>query len=36
MYTPAAFVDDDPDSIATFLVEHPMAQLVTMTDDGND
>ena len=34
MYTPAAFVEDDPDVIAAFLVEHPMAQLVTMTDDG--
>jgi transcriptional regulator len=34
MYTPAAFVEDDPDAIAAFLVEHPMAQLVTMTEDG--
>jgi transcriptional regulator len=34
MYTPAAFVEDDPGLIAAFLIEHPMAQLVTMTDDG--
>lgn len=34
MYTPAAFVEDDPAVIAAFLVEHPMAQLVTMTDAG--
>jgi transcriptional regulator len=34
MYTPAAFVEDDPDRIAQFFVEHPMAQLVTMTDAG--
>lgn len=34
MYTPAAFAEDDPDRIAAFLVEHPMAQLVTMTADG--
>jgi transcriptional regulator len=34
MYLPAAFVEDRPDHIATFLAEHPMAQLVTMTNDG--
>jgi transcriptional regulator len=34
MYRPAAFVEDDPDVIAAFLLEHPMAQLVTMTDAG--
>jgi len=34
MYTPAAFAEDDPVVIASFLVEHPMAQLVTMTADG--
>jgi transcriptional regulator len=34
MYTPVAFVEDRPDTIASFLVEHPMAQLVTMTGDG--
>jgi transcriptional regulator len=34
MYTPAAFAEDDPNLIARFLIEHPMAQLVTMTDAG--
>ena len=34
MYTPAAFIEGDPDVIAAFLVEHPMAQLVTMTAEG--
>ena len=34
MYTPAAFVESDPDAIAAFFIEHPMAQLVTMTDAG--
>ncbi|MEO7369466.1 MAG: FMN-binding negative transcriptional regulator [Ilumatobacteraceae bacterium] len=34
MYTPAAFVEEDPELIAAFLVEHPMAQMVTMTADG--
>lgn len=34
MYTPPAFVEDRPEFIEAFLVEHPMAQLVTMTDDG--
>ena len=34
MYTPVAFVEDEPEVIAAFLVEHPMAQLVTMTDGG--
>ena len=34
MYIPAAFAEDDPGRIAAFLVEHPMAQLVTMTAEG--
>jgi transcriptional regulator len=34
MYTPTAFVEDRPEMIAAFLAAHPMAQLVTMTDDG--
>ena len=34
MYTPAAFVEERPVFIARFLVDHPMAQLVTMTDGG--
>jgi transcriptional regulator len=34
MYTPAAFAEDDPNLIAQFLIAHPMAQLVTMTDAG--
>jgi len=34
MYTPPAFVDERPEFVAAFLMEHPMAQLVTMTDDG--
>ena len=34
MYTPAAFVEERPMFIAQFLVDHPMAQLVTMTDGG--
>lgn len=34
MYVPAAFAEEDPTLIAAFLVEHPMAQLVTMTADG--
>jgi transcriptional regulator len=34
MYTPPAFVDERPEFIAAFVVEHPMAQLVTMTGDG--
>jgi transcriptional regulator len=34
MYVPAAFAEEDPESIAAFLVQHPMAQLVTMTGDG--
>ncbi len=34
MYRPAAFVEERPEFIAQFLVAHPMAQLVTMTDDG--
>jgi transcriptional regulator len=34
MYVPAAFADDRPEFMTEFLAEHPMAQLVTMTDDG--
>jgi transcriptional regulator len=34
MYTPAAFAEEDPDLIARFFVEHPLAQLVTLTDAG--
>jgi transcriptional regulator len=34
MYTPVAFVEEDPKVIAAFLIEHPMAQLVTLTDTG--
>ena len=34
MYRPAAFAEERPEFIAQFLVDHPMAQLVTMTDDG--
>jgi transcriptional regulator len=34
MYTPAAFVEERPEVIAAFLAAHPMAQLVTMTEDG--
>ncbi len=34
MYTPAAFGEDRPEVVAAFLAQHPMAQLVTMTDDG--
>ena len=34
MYTPAAFVEDRPEVVEAFLAQHPMAQLVTMTDDG--
>jgi transcriptional regulator len=34
MYMPAAFVDERPEFIGHFLIEHPMAQLVTMTGDG--
>ena len=34
MYTPAVFVEERPEFIAQFIVDHPMAQLVTMTDDG--
>ena len=34
MYTPAAFVEDRPEMVASFLASHPMAQLVTMTADG--
>ncbi|MGZ7023483.1 MAG: FMN-binding negative transcriptional regulator, partial [Ilumatobacteraceae bacterium] len=34
MYLPAAFTETRPDVIAAFLVEHPMAQLVTMTAEG--
>ncbi len=34
MYTPPHFAEDDPKLIAGFLADHPMAQLVTMTNDG--
>lgn len=34
MYTPAAFAEDDPNLIAQFFIDHPMAQLVTMTESG--
>jgi transcriptional regulator len=34
MYVPAAFVEDRPEMVAAFLAAHPMAQLVTMTDEG--
>lgn len=34
MYTPEAFAEDDPNLIARFFIEHPMAQLVTMTGAG--
>ncbi len=34
MYVPAAFVETRPDFVAQFLASHPMAQLVTMSDDG--
>jgi transcriptional regulator len=34
MYVPAAFAEDRPAVVAQFLAQHPMAQLVTMTDDG--
>lgn len=34
MYLPEAFAETRPDVIAALLVEHPMAQLVTMTAEG--
>ena len=34
MYLPEAFVEARPDVIASFLAEHPMAQLVTLTVEG--
>jgi len=34
MYVPAAFTVDDPVEISAMLAAYPMAQLVTMTDDG--
>lgn len=34
MYTPAAFVEERLEFIAQFLIDHPLAQLVTMTDHG--
>jgi transcriptional regulator len=34
MYTPAGFVEDRPEFVAGFLAEHPLAQLVTMSEDG--
>jgi transcriptional regulator len=34
MYVPAAFEETRPEVIAAFLAEHPMAQLVTLTEAG--
>jgi transcriptional regulator len=34
MYTPASFVEDRPEMVTAMLAAHPMAQLVTMTDEG--
>jgi len=34
VYVPAAFVEERPEVVAAFLTAHPMAQLVTMTDEG--
>jgi transcriptional regulator len=34
MYIPAAFEETRPEVIAAFLAEHPMAQLVTLTEAG--
>lgn len=34
MYTPAAFVEDRPEVLAGILSAYPMAQLVTLTEDG--
>jgi transcriptional regulator len=34
MYVPAAFAEDRPEVVSAFLSEHPMAQLVTMTESG--
>ncbi|HZX54748.1 MAG TPA: FMN-binding negative transcriptional regulator [Ilumatobacteraceae bacterium] len=34
MYVPAAFAEVDPLEIERLVTEYPMAQLVTMTDDG--
>ena len=34
MYVPAAFTEIRPAVVAEFLAAHPMAQLVTLTDDG--
>lgn len=34
MYVPALFEETRPDVIAAFLADHPMAQLVTMTEAG--
>jgi transcriptional regulator len=34
MYTPAAFLEERPDVVASFLEANPIAQLVTMTGDG--
>jgi transcriptional regulator len=34
VYVPAAFIEIRPEVIADFLAAHPMAQLVTLTDDG--
>jgi len=34
MYVPAAFAEVDPGEIERLVIEYPMAQLVTMTEDG--
>ena len=34
MYVPAAFVETRPEFVARFIASYPMAQLVTMTDEG--
>ncbi len=34
MYVPTAFAEDRSEVVAAFIEAHPMAQLVTMTDDG--
>ena len=34
MYIPAAFVETRTEFVAQFIATHPMAQLVTMSDDG--
>ncbi|HEY7626981.1 MAG TPA: FMN-binding negative transcriptional regulator [Ilumatobacteraceae bacterium] len=34
MYVPAAFSEHDPQFVAQFVAAHPLAQMVTMTNDG--